>query len=326
MSLTVTNTAELRELIKQDVEESRELQTQIDRLRSDLEQGSAPPEGNVLGHIESQSKKMSKELARRIEQIEEIPKKSASDREFLQALNARQVAWDRQIMQISEIADLMYEARKGAVKEGGDREEFLEHEQKSSKHGKQTFDGEATTAAVTVMPVPGADQPLPSVPTVAAKANPGSSSSEEAASNISERGSGSVVDDPEESPDYEDEFDEGEEYGEDNEFDEGDDYYEDEEEEIEPDRSHWPLCYRILDITPETPAADMEVAACQRLAPNHDPARLPNDPDAPGRWAAIVKARETLEDPERKAFYDMHGRTPSGLKEFDLSSLSIEDH
>ncbi|KAK4556383.1 hypothetical protein LTR86_006527 [Recurvomyces mirabilis] len=323
MSLTGTNTAELRELIKQDIEESRELQTQIDRLTHDLEQGNAPPEGNVLGHIESQSKKMSKELARRIEQIEEIPTKSASDREFLQALNARQVAWDRQIMQISEIADLIYEARKGAVKEGGDREEFLEHEQKSLKHSKQTFDGEATTAAVPAMPVPGAHQPILSGPTAALKVNLGSSSSEEAGSNTSERGSGSVVDDPEELAACEDELHEGEEY------DEGDDYYEDEEEEIEPDKSHWPLCYRILDITPETPAADMGVAckkACQRLAPKHDPARLPNDADAPARWAAIVKARETLEDLERKAFYDMHGRTPSGLEDFDLSSLSLEDH
>lgn len=62
-----------------------------------------------------------------------------------------------------------------------------------------------------------------------------------------------------------------------------------------------------------------------RLAPQHDPARLPNDPGAPARWAAIVKARETLEDPERKAFYDMHGRTPLGLEDFELSSLSIHD-
>ena len=55
----------------------------------------------------------------------------------------------------------------------------------------------------------------------------------------------------------------------------------------------------------------------------HDPTRVPNDPEAPRRWEAIMKAYNTLTDPERKKFYDMHGREPAELKWLDLSKLSI---
>lgn len=57
----------------------------------------------------------------------------------------------------------------------------------------------------------------------------------------------------------------------------------------------------------------------------HEPQRLPNDPEAPARWAAIMKAYETLTDPGRKQYYDMHGREPVELEEFDLSKLSISE-
>lgn len=232
MSLTGTNTAELRELIKQDIEDSRELQIQIDKLQYDLEQGNAPRDDNVLGPIESQSKKMSKELARRIEEIEDIPQKSASDREFLQALNARQVAWDRQILQIREMADLIYEARTRGYGEAADslREEETDKEQLLSAPGPS-----------------------------AAVLETGSTGSEEAGSNTSECGSGSVADGPEEAV-YDNELQQS---NEDVGYDEDFVNYEADEEDIEPDKSKWPLCYRVLDIDPETDAASMS-AACKK--------------------------------------------------------------
>jgi curved DNA-binding protein CbpA len=65
--------------------------------------------------------------------------------------------------------------------------------------------------------------------------------------------------------------------------------------------------------------------AHRKLALKHDPKRVPNDPTAPERWAAITKAYETLKDPERKKFYDLQGRVPADLEDFDISSLHIGD-
>lgn len=43
------------------------------------------------------------------------------------------------------------------------------------------------------------------------------------------------------------------------------------------------------------------------------------------RWAAIEKAYDVLTDPERKQFYDLHGRVPAGLEDFDMSKLHISE-
>ena len=57
----------------------------------------------------------------------------------------------------------------------------------------------------------------------------------------------------------------------------------------------------------------------------HDPRHRPNDPDAPARWAAVTKAYETLTDPDRRNYYNLHGRTPADLADFELSRLDIQD-
>lgn len=60
-----------------------------------------------------------------------------------------------------------------------------------------------------------------------------------------------------------------------------------------------------------------------RLSLKHDPARLPNDPDAPLRWAVVCKAYDVLSDPERKTLYDVHGLEPRGFEDLDFARLRI---
>ncbi|KXT15482.1 hypothetical protein AC579_3376 [Pseudocercospora musae] len=110
------------------------------------------------------------------------------------------------------------------------------------------------------------------------------------------------------------------------------DYSSDEEDDSESvaewEKTRWPLAYRVLDIDPSLdPRSVQEEAmnALARLSLKHDPARFPNDPDAPARWAAINKAFDVLVHPVRKQNYDIHGNEPQELKEIDVEELKIID-
>lgn len=67
------------------------------------------------------------------------------------------------------------------------------------------------------------------------------------------------------------------------------------------------------------------LSSYKALALKHDPARFPNDPSAPERWAACNKAYAMLSDPDRKKFYDLHLNMPKDLQDFDLSKLRLEE-
>lgn len=72
--------------------------------------------------------------------------------------------------------------------------------------------------------------------------------------------------------------------------------------------------------------ANFSVRALARLQQKHDPARLPNDPEAPVRWAAITQAYETLTNPERKRMYDLqNNKEPRWFEDFDFALLSLND-
>lgn len=248
MSPIGTSVAELKGLIKKDVQESKQLQAQIDQLRQDIKDGNLPTEGNVLGHVESESKSMSKELARRIEAIEDKPDKNAMDREYLQALNARQVAWDRQIMQIAQIADLVYEARKRNFRSDGGRDEFLETAQQLPKGGKAR--GYGTEPKKTSVLEPDAPSLTLKTPAVEHSAQPPPASGSAVHADPDEEPNTGYEHETHGGSDHDDAYDEdaydGYEYG-----SRGEDDQEG-EEEPEPDKSAWPLCYRILDVDPDT--------------------------------------------------------------------------
>ncbi|KAK5690417.1 hypothetical protein LTR97_012285 [Elasticomyces elasticus] len=118
MAAAGSSVSDLQELIKQDIQESQQLQQLIEQLRKDILEGATFIKDNVLGDIESQGKRMSKDLARRIDDIEAKENLNITDREYLRHLNARQVVWDRQVMQMAELRDLMFEARKTMTKTG----------------------------------------------------------------------------------------------------------------------------------------------------------------------------------------------------------------
>ncbi|KAK5685827.1 hypothetical protein LTS10_001940 [Elasticomyces elasticus] len=118
MAAVGSSVSDLQELIKQDIQESQQLQQRIEQLRKDILEGATFIKDNVLGDIESQGKRMSKDLARRIDDIEAKDNLHTTDREYLRHLNSRQVVWDRQVMQMAELRDLMFEARKTMTKTG----------------------------------------------------------------------------------------------------------------------------------------------------------------------------------------------------------------
>ncbi|EME77727.1 uncharacterized protein MYCFIDRAFT_200167 [Pseudocercospora fijiensis CIRAD86] len=96
---------DLRTIIKVDIEASNEVQTRIDRLRRDFQNGRRPP-GKEIEELELANKDMTKDLVQRIEKIENAGPLTAADREMLQALNARLTVCDRQGMQLTELRDL----------------------------------------------------------------------------------------------------------------------------------------------------------------------------------------------------------------------------
>ena len=63
-------------------------------------------------------------------------------------------------------------------------------------------------------------------------------------------------------------------------------------------------------------------SAIQKLAIKHDPARHPNDADAPVRWAAVTTAYDKLSDPAKRQWYlSSDYAVPAELTDFDVASL-----
>jgi len=233
MSNTGTSTTELRALVKHDTLESEHLQTRITQLRHDILAGIPMAQGNVLSDVELQAKKMSKDLARRIEDIEDRDARTSTDREYLQALNARQVVWDRQIMQAAELRELMFEALKGPRSRvaGGD-----DHVAEKPVHAAA-----AKSAAPAVEVLIDIEAPVPAsvFDNAALDARNCFNSAAEFEPDFARQAIASTED-----------LQAGE-----HDFESGGT---EEDEQSEPDRSTWPICYRILDIDPGTEPRDFE--------------------------------------------------------------------
>ncbi|EMD00232.1 hypothetical protein BAUCODRAFT_370575 [Baudoinia panamericana UAMH 10762] len=306
--------ADLADLIYKHTEESRHLQTQIDQLRLDIANNVPTAGVNALGQLETQGKKMVKDLVRRIEVIENKPSQTATDRQYLQGLNRHLVVCDRQVDQLAELTALMLEAR-GSVGEGRpSRSELLEPEEGLSPSDKPRMYKEKAPHVYPVAPAL-ANSPEKHVPSKGAQHARQGFTLGSPAEALDTRQKADVADDPKAYEEYRHDFDP--DGGDDDEVD---------EEEPEVNKSVWPICYRIMDVDPATDPyylADACNKAYRKLSYQHDPKCLPNDVDAPARWAAITKAYETLSDPERKNFYDIHGRTPAELEDFDISRLRI---
>ncbi|CAK4033583.1 Hypothetical predicted protein [Lecanosticta acicola] len=100
----------------------------------------------------------------------------------------------------------------------------------------------------------------------------------------------------------------------------------DDDTELEPDRSGWPLLYRILDVDPATDSSVFDATARRaltRMSLKHDPTKVPGDPEAPVRWAAVLQAFDTLIDPERKRAYDIHSAELVDCDDSDFAKLSM---
>ncbi|KAK4549046.1 hypothetical protein LTR36_007502 [Oleoguttula mirabilis] len=328
MSSAGLSITDLKELVQQDIQTSQALQRRIDAIRTAIAEGTTIPDDNVID-LESESKKMLKDLIVRIEEIEEQPSLTATDRETLQALNARQVVCDKQVMQLAEFRDLQWQALGRdyykAEYESLELEKRLEAGTKAQMYRKMPV----PVSVPEQKPVSRGGQASGGAPTCAVKASTAAGPSmESVAEPVDSRdiGAAPYAASPATHPAhaahdesfvevmYEGDEGEGEDGG-----------VEDEEDE-EPDKTTWPLCYRILNVDPKTdPHYYQEVCerAYRSLSLQHEPKRLPNDPEAPARWAAITKAYETLTDPARKQYYDMHGKESADLQDFDLSTLSI---
>jgi hypothetical protein len=160
---------------------------------------------------------MSKDLARRIEDVEAKPALDATDREYLRALAVRQVVWDRQIMQLAEISDLLFEARKSKVTGKGTPPTPPKPRQSSPRPVQPHHQQKGATESQGA-------EPLTSAPIIEDK---------------EETSTKNARDDPEADSDAEYEYVQ----------------YEpelDADTDEEPDKSNWLLCYRSLDVDPET--------------------------------------------------------------------------
>lgn len=110
MSSHETNTAELRSLISRDLAASNELADRISKLRIDIAEGKPLPDKKV-DIMERSNKDMTKDIVSRVEKIESAAPLDATDREMLQALNARLAVCDLQAMRLAELRDVEFMAR-----------------------------------------------------------------------------------------------------------------------------------------------------------------------------------------------------------------------
>ena len=116
-----TNTAELKALIARDLAASNELADRISQLRIDIAEGKPLPSKKV-DLMEQSNRDMTKELVSRVEKIESGPDLDATDREMLQALNARLAVCDLQTMRLAELRDVEVTARSTMQKEAAEPE------------------------------------------------------------------------------------------------------------------------------------------------------------------------------------------------------------
>jgi hypothetical protein len=111
-----TTTAELKALIALVFLASNELADRISQLRIDIAEGKPLPSKKV-DLMERSNKDMKKDLVSRVEKIESAPDLDATDREMLQALNARLAVCDLQAMRLAELRDVEVSARSTMKKE-----------------------------------------------------------------------------------------------------------------------------------------------------------------------------------------------------------------
>lgn len=110
MSSAGTSIAHLRELAKEDLQRSHEIQARIEQIKSDVAKGTLPEEG-TLTLMHNDNKHLAHDLNRRIEQIEGRKDLNATDREMLQALIQRLSIADQTTMRVAELRDTNARAR-----------------------------------------------------------------------------------------------------------------------------------------------------------------------------------------------------------------------
>lgn len=252
------NIADLKDLVQQDIQASHELQTRIDELRARIAEGKTITDANAISDLESKGRKMLKDLIVRIDKIEDQPSLTATDREMLQALNARQVVCDKQVMQIAEFRDLHWEARGRDYHE--ENPEYVAAEKRSAPGVKVR---ESRKQPVAVAEGLGESLPKSAHPPVDEPKNAFGPSVESVAEAVDLGDLGAAhhaatppSHDAQSSPNaglvevvYEDDE---EEYEDDEEAYEEEDMIDEESDDEEPDKSKWPLCYQILDVDPDT--------------------------------------------------------------------------
>ena len=116
-----TNTAELKARIARDLAASNELADRISQLRIDIAGGKPLPSKKV-DLMERSNRDTTKELVNRVEDIESAAALDATDREMLQALNARLAVCDLQAMRLAELRDVEVTARSTMKKEPAEPE------------------------------------------------------------------------------------------------------------------------------------------------------------------------------------------------------------
>jgi hypothetical protein len=116
-----TNTAELKALIARDLAASNELAERISQLRIDIADGKPLP-SKKADLMERSNRDMTKELVGRVEKIESASELDATDREMLQAINARLAVCDLQAMRLAELRDVQVTARSTMKKEPAEPE------------------------------------------------------------------------------------------------------------------------------------------------------------------------------------------------------------
>ena len=247
MSSTGQGIADLKDQVQRDIIASEDLQVRIDELRVMITDGKTLTDANSLGDVETEGRRMLKDLLRRIDQIEEQPNLDATDREMLQALNARQVICDKQVMQLAELRDLHRQAR-GLDFEGLD--DFLKPAVtlgpvKTARMYRQKDEGKSS------LPLSTAHVEAPPGPSVEESAEPADTKGVGVAEYVTSPPTHPIQgvhgEDVYEVV-YDDEEDENDR----------DDNQEDEDNDPEPDKESWPLCYRILDVDPSTEPRQFE--------------------------------------------------------------------
>jgi hypothetical protein len=122
-----TSTSDLKSLIAADLAASNELASRITQLRLDIADGKPLPDKKI-DLMERSNKDMTKDLVSRVEKIESsVEALDATDREMLQALNARLAVCDLQAMRLAELRDVEVMAR------GTQRKAAEQHEVKLEK-------------------------------------------------------------------------------------------------------------------------------------------------------------------------------------------------